>query len=81
MKTLEVIANISPLMGLLGTVIGMVQAFNKVAEYSGQVDPSVLAGGIWEALLTTAFGLAIAIPALTAHHLFVNKIDYMRSFH
>ena len=54
LRGLEVIATISPLMGLLGTVIGMVKAFNKVAQYKGQVDPSLLAGGIWEALLTTA---------------------------
>ena len=62
-RVLEVIAIISPLMGLLGTVIGMVQAFNKVAEHTGQVDPSMLAGGIWEALLTTAAGMTVAIPA------------------
>ena len=74
-RALEVIATISPLMGLLGTVIGMVQAFNKVAEYSGQVDPSILAGGIWEALLTTAAGLTVAIPATVMLHYFDRKIE------
>jgi biopolymer transport protein ExbB len=74
-RTLEVIAAISPLMGLLGTVLGMVQAFNKVAEYKGQVDPSLLAGGIWEALLTTAAGLAVAIPAVVMLHYFDRRIE------
>ena len=74
-RTLEVIAAISPLMGLLGTVLGMVAAFNKVAEYKGQVDPSLLAGGIWEALLTTATGLAVAIPAVVMLHFFDRKIE------
>lgn len=78
-RVLEVIAAISPLMGLLGTVLGMVQAFNKVAEYKGQVDPSLLAGGIWEALLTTAAGLAVAIPAVVMLHYFDRKIE-TRSF-
>jgi len=74
-RGLEVIATISPLMGLLGTVIGMVQAFNKVAKYQGQVDPSILAGGIWEALLTTAAGLAVAIPTVVMLHYFEKKIE------
>ena len=62
-------------MGLLGTVMGMVQAFNKVAQYKGQVDPSILAGGIWEALLTTAAGLAVAIPVVVMLHFFDRKIE------
>ena len=74
-RGLEVIAAISPLMGLLGTVIGMVQAFNQVAEFKGQVNPSLLAGGIWEALLTTATGLAVAIPVLVMLHYFERKIE------
>jgi biopolymer transport protein ExbB len=73
-RGLEVIATISPLMGLLGTVIGMVQAFSKVAQYQGQVDPSLLAGGIWEALLTTAAGLAVAIPTVVMLHYFEGTI-------
>jgi len=74
-RGLEIIAAISPLMGLLGTVIGMVQAFNRVAEFQGQVNPSLLAGGIWEALLTTAAGLAVAIPVLVMLHLFERNIE------
>ena len=72
---MEVIATISPLMGLLGTVVGMVKAFNKVAQYKGQVDPSLLAGGIWEALLTTAAGLALAIPVVIMLNYFERKVD------
>ncbi len=72
---MEVIATISPLMGLLGTVIGMVKAFNKVAQYKGQVDPSLLAGGIWEALLTTAAGLALAIPVVIMLNYFERKVE------
>jgi biopolymer transport protein ExbB len=75
LRVLEVIATISPLMGLLGTVIGMVKAFNKVAQYKGQVDPSLLAGGIWEALLTTAAGLALAIPVVIMLNYFERKVE------
>ncbi len=75
LRVLEVIATISPLMGLLGTVIGMVKAFNKVAQYKGQVDPSLLAGGIWEALLTTAAGLALAIPVVILLNYFERKVE------
>lgn len=74
-RGLEVIATIAPLMGLLGTVMGMVRAFSKVANLKGQVDPSVLAGGIWEALLTTAAGLAVAIPAVVMLHYFDRRIE------
>ena len=63
LRTLEVIATISPLLGLLGTVIGMIAAFQQLQQGSGAVDPKVLSGGIWEALLTTAAGLVVAIPA------------------
>ena len=75
LRGLEVIATISPLMGLLGTVIGMVKAFNKVAQYKGQVDPSLLAGGIWEALLTTAAGLSLAIPVVIMLNYFERKVE------
>ena len=75
---LEVIASISPLLGLFGTVLGMIKAFLNLEKAGSQVDPALLAGGIWEALLTTAFGLAIAIPALAAYHLFENKISNTR---
>jgi biopolymer transport protein ExbB len=74
-RGLEVIASITPLLGLLGTVIGMVQAFNKVAEHEGIVDPSLLAGGIWEALLTTAAGLSVAIPTMVMLHFFNRRTE------
>ena len=64
LRGLEVIGTLSPLLGLLGTVLGMIDAFQQL-EYSGsRVDPGVLSGGIWEALLTTAAGLVVAIPTL-----------------
>ena len=75
---LEVVASISPLLGLFGTVLGMIKAFLNLEKAGSQIDPALLAGGIWEALLTTAFGLAIAIPALAAYHLFENKISNTR---
>lgn len=71
---LELIGRLAPMTGLFGTVLGMVAAFQKVAEAKGQVDPSILAGGIWEALLTTAAGLSVALPALILHHFFEDKV-------
>lgn len=65
---LELIGRIAPLIGLLGTVLGMVEAFRGLADMKGAVNPSLLAGGIWEALITTVGGLAVAIPALVVHH-------------
>ena len=59
---LPLIANIAPMMGLLGTVSGMVTAFNEIASSGGQASPADLAKGISEALLTTLFGLLVAIP-------------------
>jgi len=64
MRTLEFIATVSPLMGLLGTVLGMIEAFQALQNAGSQVDPSILSGGIWVALLTTAVGLIVAIPAV-----------------
>jgi biopolymer transport protein ExbB len=66
LRGLEVIATLSPLLGLLGTVIGMIDAFRALEASGNQVDPSVLSGGIWVALLTTAAGLAVAIPTTVA---------------
>lgn len=74
LPTLEIISNISPLMGLLGTVIGMINSFNKLEIGGSLVDPALLAGGIWTALLTTAIGLVVAIPALVAHHFFEKRV-------
>lgn len=75
LSTLGIIAHISPLLGLLGTVTGMIRAFIKIQELGGNVDAAVLAGGIWEALLTTAAGLCVAIPAMVAYHYFEGKVD------
>lgn len=67
LRPLEVIANLSPLLGLFGTVIGMIEAFQAMQQAGSQVDPAVLSGGIWVALLTTAVGLAVAMPAVLLH--------------
>ncbi|MCP5462232.1 MAG: MotA/TolQ/ExbB proton channel family protein [bacterium] len=75
LRALSLIAHISPLLGLLGTVTGMIKAFMKIQELSGNVDASVLAGGIWEALMTTAASLVAAIPAMIFYHHFEGKID------
>lgn len=79
LKGLEMAANISPLLGLLGTVTGMVQAFSVLEQAGSRIDPSLLAGGIWEALLTTVAGLAVAIPAMVAHHIIDGKIERFRN--
>lgn len=67
LRPLEVIASLSPLLGLFGTVLGMILAFQQMELAGSQIDPSVLSGGIWQALLTTAVGLGVAIPAVVAH--------------
>lgn len=79
MRGLELVANIAPLLGLLGTVIGMVDAFSTLERAGSRVDPSLLAGGIWTALLTTVAGLSVAIPALAAHYIFDGKIEVIRA--
>jgi biopolymer transport protein ExbB len=79
LRGLEMTATIAPLMGLLGTVIGMISSFSKLSLAGTRVDPTLLAGGIWEALLTTAGGLAVAIPALAAHYLLDGVIERVRS--
>lgn len=66
LRGLELIAAIAPLLGLLGTVLGMIEAFRTLEAAGGAADPAALAGGIWEALLTTAAGMAVAIPAAVA---------------
>lgn len=65
-RLLELIAMISPLLGLLGTVLGMIQSFQALEMAQGAANAAVLAGGIWQALLTTAVGLLVAIPAAVA---------------
>lgn len=66
LRGLELAATIGPLLGLFGTVTGMITAFQALQEAGSRADPSTLAGGIWEALLTTAAGMAVAIPAQIA---------------
>jgi biopolymer transport protein ExbB len=74
LDTLGTIAAVSPLLGLLGTVIGMVKVFTAITTH-GVGNPTVLAGGIAEALITTAAGLTVAIPALIGYRYFRNRID------
>ena len=79
MRGLEMAASIGPLLGLLGTVIGMVVAFSKLAESGSRVDPSMLAGGIWQALITTVGGLIVAVPAMGAYYLIDSFIERVRA--
>ena len=71
---LGLIATIAPLLGLTGTVTGMIKAFMVIAS-STSVSPSMLAGGIWEALITTAAGLLVAIPVHIGHHYLEKQAD------
>lgn len=75
LRPLEVIATLSPLLGLLGTVLGMIGAFQQMEAAGNQVDPSVLSGGIWQALLTTAVGLVVAIPVVAIHSWLERKVE------
>lgn len=75
LRALEVIATLSPLLGLLGTVLGMIQAFQQLAVSGSQVDPALLSGGIWQALLTTAIGLAVAIPVVFVHSWLERRVE------
>jgi biopolymer transport protein ExbB len=63
-RVLELIGSLAPLLGLFGTVLGMIEAFQQLEAAGNQVNPAVLSGGIWQALLTTAIGLAVAIPVV-----------------
>ena len=66
LRALDVIAQVAPLLGLFGTILGMIDAFQKLQAAGSSVDPSLLAGGIWTALLTTAAGLVVAMPVSAA---------------
>lgn len=72
---LATIGNIAPLLGLLGTVLGLIKAFMVIQQLGGKVNAAVLAGGIWEAMLTTAFGLAVALPTMVAHSYLLSRIE------
>ena len=75
LQALATIGNITPLLGLLGTVIGMIKAFMVIQEMGGKVNAAVLAGGIWEAMLTTALGLSVALPIILAHSYLVSRVN------
>lgn len=79
LRGLEMIANIGPLLGLLGTVMGMVAAFAKLEAAGARVDPSLFAGGIWEAFICTVAGLIVAIPAIGAYYGIDALIERVRS--
>ncbi|OED45026.1 hypothetical protein ACH42_06035 [Endozoicomonas sp. (ex Bugula neritina AB1)] len=68
LKPLMLIGILAPMLGLLGTVVGLIDMFQSIAEVQGPVTPDVLAGGLWVAMFTTAFGLIVAIPSLAAAH-------------
>ncbi|MCG6938402.1 MAG: MotA/TolQ/ExbB proton channel family protein [Gammaproteobacteria bacterium] len=74
-RTLSILGHTAPLLGLLGTIIGMIKAFMVIEVAGGQVDAQALAGGIWEAMLTTGVGLAVAIPVLLLLHMLESAAD------
>jgi biopolymer transport protein ExbB len=73
---LSIVATVAPIVGLLGTVIGMIDAFNVIAFADGMGNPALLAAGISKALINTAAGLAVALPALAMHHYFKNRLTF-----
>ena len=77
-RALDAIAQISPLLGLFGTVLGMIEAFRQLQGAGSAVDPSILAGGIWVALLTTAAGLAVAMPVSLVLTWFETRVENER---
>lgn len=80
LRTLENVAQLAPLLGLFGTVLGMIEAFQALQAAGSQVDPSILAGGIWVALMTTAAGLAVAMPTSILHSWLEARMDSERGF-
>jgi len=74
-RTISILGHTAPLLGLLGTIIGMIKAFMVIELAGGQVNAQVLAGGIWEAMLTTGVGLAVAIPILLLLHVLEGIAD------
>ena len=77
LRGLATITHVAPLLGLLGTVAGLVVAFHEIELSAGQVQAQNLAGGIWEALLSTVFGLIVAIPCMVAYHNFESQSDHV----
>lgn len=76
LDSLATVASVAPLLGFLGTVTGMIRAFMEIQSLGGQVNANVLAGGIWEALMTTAAGLTVGIPALIFYNWLVGKVRH-----
>ncbi len=74
LSILATVAGVAPLIGFLGTVTGMIQAFMTIEDLAGAANPSDLAGGIWEALTTTAFGLIVGIPAFAFYNYFLTSV-------
>lgn len=74
-RPLEVVGSVAPLLGLLGTVLGMIDVFSQLASAGGNADPAMLSAGIWEALLTTAIGLIVAVPAVLALNWFERIVE------
>ena len=72
---LATIAGVAPMLGFLGTVTGMIRAFQEIQNLQGNVNPSVLAGGIWEALLSTAAGLVVGIMAIFFYNFLIGRIN------
>ena len=79
LSMLSILARLAPLMGLLGTVLGMISTFSEIANAQAGVNMNQLAGGIWQALITTAAGLVIAIPALFFLHHFQSRVNAVAS--
>ncbi|MCG7624178.1 MotA/TolQ/ExbB proton channel family protein [Epibacterium sp. Ofav1-8] len=77
---LDLVAQLAPLIGLFGTVLGMIEAFQGLQSAGTSVDPTVLAGGIWVALLTTAAGLAVAMPVAAVHGWLSGAVERDRVF-
>ena len=77
LRPLEVIGSLAPLLGLLGTVLGMIKAFQQLEAAGNQVNPAVLSGGIWEALMTTAVGLCVAIPVVALLNWLERRVDHL----
>jgi biopolymer transport protein ExbB len=75
LRILEVVSALAPLLGLFGTVLGMIEAFQAMEAAGSQVNPSLLSGGIWQALLTTAVGLGVAIPVSMANSWFERRVE------
>ncbi len=75
LRTLGILGNTAPLLGLLGTITGMIKAFMVIEQAGGKVDAQALAGGIWEAMITTGVGLAVAIPLLILLHFLEGGVE------